>query len=132
MGKSKVCTLVSVWDGGLEISSPASFDPDTGLVFGIQTAPLSASMLEECQHLLREYVILDGREYDVRQDERNDYYILRSFGVFFTRCGYAEIKVASVQEAMRMADQDLRLDDISWDDDWHPTDAQPEDELHEE
>ena len=132
MGKSKVCTFVSVWDGRLEISSPAFFDPDTGLIANIQTAPLSASMPEECQHLLREYVIIDGHEYDVRQDNNNEYYALRTFGVFFTRCGYAEVKAMNVQDAIRIADQEITVDSVSWDDDWHPTDAQLEDELHEE
>ena len=132
MGKSRVCTFVSVWEGGLEISSHASFDPDTGLISNIQASPLFASMLEECQHLLHEYVIVDGREYDVRQDDNNEYYALRTFGVFFTRCGYAEVKAMNVQNAMRIADYELKLDDVSWDDNWHPTDAQLEDELHEE
>ena len=132
MGKSRVCTFVSVWEGGLEISSHASFDPDTGLISNIQASPLFASMLEECQHLLHEYVIVDGREYDVRQDDNNEYYALRTFGVFFTRCGYAEVKAMNVQNAMRIADQELTVDGVSWDDDWHPTDAQLEDELHEE
>lgn len=132
MGKSRVCTFVSVWEGGLEISSLASFDPDTGLISSIQASPLFASMLEECQHLLHEYVIVDGREYDVRQDDNNEYYALRTFGVFFTRCGYAEVKAMNVQDAMRIADQEFTVDGVSWDDDWHPTDAQLGDELHEE
>ena len=132
MGKSKICTFVSVWDSGLEISSPASFDPDTGLIANIQAAPLSASMLKERQHLLREYVIVDGREYDVRQDDNNEYYVLRTFGILFTRCGYAEVKAMNVQDAMRITEQELTVDGVSWDDDWHPTDAQLEDELHEE
>ena len=132
MGKSRVCTFVSVWEGGLEISSLASFDPDTGLISSIQASPLFASMLEECQHLIREYVIVDGREYNVTQDDNNDYYALRTFGVFLSRCGYAEVKARNVQDAMRIADYELKLDDVSWDDNWHPTDAQLEDELHEE
>ena len=130
MGKRELCTFVSVWDGGLAISSPASFDPDSGLIADIQAAPLSAYMQEECQHLIREYVIVDGREYDVRQNDNNEYYALRTFGVFFTRCGYSEVKAMNAQDAMRIADQELKLNDVSWDDDWHPTDAQLEDDLH--
>ena len=38
----------------------------------------------------------------------------------------------NVQNAMRIADQELTVDGVSWDDDWHPTDAQLEDELHGE
>lgn len=120
------CTFVSVWDGGLEVISPASFDPDSGHVFDIQTAQLSASMLEECQHLEREYIIVGSKEYDVKQDDDDERYVIRTFDVFFTRSGYAQVEAINAQEAKRIADATLTLDDVSWDDDWPATDAQPE------
>ena len=128
MNKTVDCTFVSVWDGGIEIVSPATYDTDTGLISDIQTAPLSASMLEECQHLEREYIIVNCREYAVERGEDDEYYAIRTYDVFFARSGYAQVKAKSAQDAIRIANRECSLDGISWDEDWNATDAQLEDE----
>ena len=46
------------------------------------------------------------------------------YGVFFVRHGYAEIKAESAEEAMKLADETITADEVSWDDDWPCTDAQ--------
>ena len=53
----------------------------------------------------------------------------RRFGVFFSRHGYAEIDAESVEDAMRKADETITSDEVSWDEDWHCTDALPLDEM---
>lgn len=130
MKKSANCTFVSVRNDGLKVVSPASIDLESGRVLHIQSISLFGSMLATCQHLKKQYIIFNGREYAVEREANNEYYALRTFGVFFARCGYAQVKAKSAQDAMRIADLELKHDDISWDDDWHPTDAQLEDELH--
>lgn len=132
MKKPVNCTFVSVWNGGMEIISPATFDTDTGLVSDIQTAPLSASMLEECQHLEREYIIVNGREYAVENGEDDEYYAIRTYDVFFVRNGYAQVEAKSAQEAICIANRECSLDDVSWDEDWNATDAQLEEEAYGE
>ena len=49
-----------------------------------------------------------------------------NYGVFFSRGGYAEIKAVSADEAMRIADETMKVEEVSWDEDWHPTDVQLE------
>lgn len=130
MNKPVDCTFVSVWSSGLKVVSPASIDLESGRVLHVQNTSLFGSMLATCQHLEKQYIIFNGCEYAVEREANNEYYALRTFGVFFTRCGYAQVKAKNAQEAMRIADLELKHDDISWDDEWHPTDAQLEDELH--
>lgn len=49
------------------------------------------------------------------------------FRVIFARTGYADIMAASEEEARQIADDELRYDDVAWDDDWHSTDVMPVD-----
>lgn len=51
---------------------------------------------------------------------------IRTYGVFFARNGYAKVLASSADEAWRIADKDLKYDDVSWDDDWGVTDVQLE------
>lgn len=51
----------------------------------------------------------------------------RKFMVTVTRCGGVVITAESEEDAMRIANEELKVDDISWDDDWSPTDANPMD-----
>ena len=120
------CTFISVWDGGMEVDSPAVFDPDTGVVSDIQLAQLPESVLNNLGILDRELVRVNGKEYEVRRNEDDTYSAIRTFEVFFSRNGYAEVQAASVEEARRIADEVMKYDDVSWDDDWHPTDVQLE------
>ncbi len=53
----------------------------------------------------------------------------RKYGVFFTRHGYAEIEAESPDEAMKLADETITADEVSWDDDWPCTDAQPVEDI---
>ena len=52
----------------------------------------------------------------------------RKYMVTVTRCGGAIVMAESEEEAMRIVDEGMKTDDISWDDDWLPTDASPMDE----
>lgn len=53
----------------------------------------------------------------------------QTYGVFFTRHGYAEIEAESAEEAMKLADETITSDEVSWDDDWPCTDAQPVEDM---
>ena len=126
MGKQVPCTFVSVWDGGFEVKSDALLDVDTGIVSDIQTANLPEGILNYLEVLDREYIRVGERRYDVRRNEDDTYSAIRTFEVFFSRNGYAEVQAASAEEARRIADEEMKFDDVSWDDDWHPTDVQLE------
>ena len=126
MDRRKHCVFVSVWDGGMDIDSSAMFDPDTGIVSDIQMAQLPESVLNNLGVLDREFVRVDGKEYELRKNEDDTYSAIRTFEVFFSRNGYAEVQAASAEEARRIADKELKYDAVSWDDDWHPTDVQLE------
>ena len=101
------CVFVSVWDGGIAVESDALFDIDTGIVSDIQTANLPEGILNELEHLDKEYIRVGRQTYDVQRK-------------------YAVVQAASPEEARRIADEELKYDDVSWDDDWHPTDVQLE------
>lgn len=126
MGKQVSCTFVSVWDSGFEVKSDALLDVDTGIVSDIQTANLPEGILNYLEVLDREYICVGERRYDVRRNEDDTYSAIRTFEVFFSRNGYAEVQAASAEEARRIADEEMKYDDVSWDDDWHPTDVQLE------
>ena len=126
MGKQVQCTFVSVWDGGMEVDSAATFDLDTGIVSDIQIASLPESVLNGLGVLDKEIVRVNGKEYDLVNNEDDTYSAIRPYEVFFSRNGYAVVQAASPEEAWRIADEELKYDDVSWDDDWHPTDVQLE------
>lgn len=126
MDRPKHCTFVSVWDGGLEIESAAVFNPDTGIVSDIQMAQLNQSILVGLDVPEREFIRVDGKEYDLVENDDGTYSAIRPYEVFFSRNGYAVVHAPSAQEAIRIADEELKYDDVSWDDDWHPTDVQVE------
>ena len=126
MGKQVQCTFVSVWDGGMEIDSAAIFDTDTGIISDIQMAQLPESVLNGLGVLDKEVVRVDDKEYDLRKNEDDTYSAIRLYEVFFSRNGYAVVQAASPEEARRIADEELKYDDVSWGDDWHPTDVQLE------
>ena len=126
MGKQVQCTFVSVWDGGMEIDSVAMFDTDTGIVSDIQMAQLPESVLNGLGVLDKEIVRVNGKEYDLVNNEDDTYSAIRPYEVFFSRNGYAVVQAVSPEEARRIADEELKYDDVSWDDDWHPTDVQLE------
>ena len=113
------CTYVSVWDDTTAIATSARYDPATGEVTDIEVAPLSDEMLESLEVLTRQYIRVGSEEYDVQQTEDGAYLAVRTFEVFFSRNGYAQVEAASAEEAMRIADKTLKYGDISWDDDWH-------------
>lgn len=126
MDKQVPCTFVSVWDGGFEVKSDALLDVDTSIVSDIQTSNLPEGILNYLEILDREYIRVGERRYDVRRNEDDTYSAIRTFEVFFSRNGYAEVQAASAEEARRIADEEMKYDDVSWDDDWHPTDVQLE------
>lgn len=55
---------------------------------------------------------------------------MKKFDVFFTRNGYAQIEAETQEEAERIAQQ-LKYDDVSWDDDWNPVDIVEGDIIHD-
>lgn len=124
--KAVPCVFVSVWDGGMEVDSAAMFDLDTGIVSDIQITPLPESVLNGLGVLEKEIVRIDGKEYGLVKNEDDTYSAIRPYEVFFSRKGYAVVQATSAEEALRIADNELKYDDVSWDDDWHPTDVQPE------
>lgn len=126
MDRRVKCDFVSVWGGGIAVKSDAMFDMDTGIVSDIQTANLPEGILNELEILDREYIRVDGKVYDVERNEDDTYSAIRPYEVFFSRNGYAVVQAASPEEARRIADEELKYDDVSWDDDWHPTDVQLE------
>lgn len=126
MSKKVPCVFISVWGGGMEVDSPAMFDSETGIVSDVQLAPMPESVLHGLGVLDRELVRVDDKEYELRRNEDGTYSTIRTFEVFFSRNGYAEVRAASAEEALRIADEEVKYDDVSWDDDWHPTDAQLE------
>lgn len=54
----------------------------------------------------------------------------KTYDVFFTRNGYAEVEATSADEAMRIANE-MSDWDISWDEDWNPVDVIPQQERSE-
>lgn len=127
MNEKIPCTFVSVWDVGVAIESPALYDPDTDAVTDIQTAKLPTGLTEGLEHLEREYIRVSDHDYDVRRIGDGEYTALRTYGVYFQRDGYAEVQATSPEEAMRIADETLTSEDISWNEDWPATYAQSED-----
>lgn len=57
----KNATFVSVWDDGFEVASDCKVDTDTNEVFDIEKVCVN----EILEILDREYIIIDGNEYDV-------------------------------------------------------------------
>lgn len=58
----KDATFVSVWDDGFEVETDCKVNTDTNEVFDIETADVDELDLEI---LDREYIVIDGNEYDV-------------------------------------------------------------------
>ena len=126
MSKQIQVTFVSVWDNGMAIPTAALFDEDTGIVSDIEQANLPESILESLDILTDQYVLIGEKKYELQGNGDGTFTVLRNYGVFFTRGGYAEIKAVSEDEAMRIADETMKVEDVSWDEDWHPTDVQLE------
>ena len=119
------CTFVSVFYGGLELETHAMFNPDTGIVSDVQF-DASHEIMNPQNVLCRELIRVNGNEYEVRRNDDGTCSAVRTFEVFFSRSGYAKVQATSELEAFRIADEKLKSYDISWDDDWHPTDVQLE------
>lgn len=65
----KNATFVSVWDDGFEIASGCKVDTDTNEVFDIEQVCIDGFDVEVLE---REYIIIDGNEYDVCQYDMCD------------------------------------------------------------
>ena len=123
---NKRCTFVSVWDGGIRIETPAMMDEATGIVSDIEIADLPGNVLNDMDVLDQEFILIGDREYDVESNDDGTYSVIRPYSVFFSRNGYAEVMAKSPDEARRIGDEELKYDDVSWDDDWNVTDIQLE------
>ena len=62
------CAFVSVWDDGIEIVTPAEFDPVTKRVTDIEFAPLSESQLSDLEISERQYISVAGKKYPVHEE----------------------------------------------------------------
>lgn len=124
MDKKIPCTFVSVWDGGMEIESPALYEPETGVVCATQ---LSQPPDGATKCLERELIRFADQECDVRKGEDGKYVVICTYGVFFQLEGYAQVQASSPEEAMHIANDTLTFANVSWNEDWHATNAQRED-----
>lgn len=118
----------SVWDG-MEITSPCQLDPETGVLSKIEDSGLPECVLASLQTLEQQYVTVHGRQYPVRENDDGELAAERTYGVFVSRNGYCQVQATSCAEASRIVDKDFKIDEVSWDDDWHPTDVQLEEEI---
>ena len=57
----KNATFTSVWDGGYEVTTNCKVDMETRKVFDIELIEVDESL----EHLDREYITIDGEEFDV-------------------------------------------------------------------
>ena len=57
----KNATFTSVWDGGYEVTTDCKVDMETRKVFDIELIEVDESL----EHLDREYITIDGEEFDV-------------------------------------------------------------------
>ena len=57
----KNATFTSVWDGGYEVTTDCKVDMETRMVFDIELIEVDESL----EHLDREYITIDGEEFDV-------------------------------------------------------------------
>lgn len=126
-GTTLPAAYTSMWDG-MEITTPCRFDPETGVLSEIEDSGLPECMLASLQTLEKQYVIVNGRQYPVRENDEGELAAERTYGVFVSRNGYCQVKATSAAEARRIVDEEFKTDDVSWDDDWPSTDAQLEDE----
>lgn len=49
---------------------------------------------------------------------------MKRYGVTFSRYGYAEVDATNKEEAKLIADQTIKEDEVSWDDDWPAANAE--------
>ena len=119
-------TFVSVWDNGIEITSSAKFDPETGILDEVQMAELPDGVVESLEVLTGEYVRCGDQQYELEYNGDGTYSAIRPYGVFFSRNGDAQGMATSAEKARNNADKKLTYDEVSWDDDWPVTDVQPE------
>lgn len=57
----KNATFTSVWDGGYEVTTNCKVDMETRKVFDIELIEVDESL----EHLDREYITIDGEDFDV-------------------------------------------------------------------
>ena len=67
--------FVSIWDSGISVTTTAMYDSETGLVFNVEEATeIDADALDCCE---REYVIIDGEEHDIEDNEDGTYTVIK-------------------------------------------------------
>lgn len=117
------CALICVCIDEPDVVLPAYYDPATERV---HIADDRSNQFFLPQSPVRLCIRKNGQHYDVRPNTDGSYSILHTYGVFFRREGYAQIQAATADEAMQIADSELTHDDVSWNEDWHPTNVQLE------
>lgn len=95
---------VSVWDGGVEVETTADVDIRTGEVTKITQSNISG--LEVCE---REYVVMNGEQVEVYNDERGYEYWADIDDVYDTAPKSAEITTQCINGTLRVGDMVLSI-----------------------
>lgn len=125
MSKTIPAAYTSVWDG-MEITTPCQFDPDTGALSDIEQSAMPQSILASLGTLEKQYVTVHGHVYPVVENDDGELAAVMTYGVFVSRNGYCQVKASSPAEARRIVEETFTDTQVSWDEDWHPTDVQME------
>ena len=65
----KNAKFTSVWDGGYEVTTDCKVDMETRKVFDVELIEVDESL----EHLDREYITIDGEEFDVFSVDEVEY-----------------------------------------------------------
>lgn len=125
MNKTIPAAYTSVWDG-VSITTACQFGPDTGTLSNIEPAVMPESFLTALKVLEKQYVTIHGHDYPVEENDDGELAAVLSYEVFVSRNGYCQVKATSPKAAMRIVEETFSETQVSWDDDWHPTDVQME------
>lgn len=116
------CTLISEWEDGSKTETAALIHPDKNVI-SVPEPPLDSPSTFKGA-LIRHSVRVGSETYAVRANEDGQLCAVRTYDVFFCRFGCAQVDATSHWEARKIADETLKYEDVSWDDDWQSTDAQ--------
>ena len=116
------CTLISEWEDGSKTETAALIHPDKNVISVPEPSLEVPSAFRG--KLVRQTVHVGSETYAVRANEDGQLCAVRTYDVFFCRFGCAQVDATSHWEARKIADETLKYEDVSWDDDWQSTDAQ--------
>ena len=128
MSKLLPAAYTSVWDG-IEITTHCLIDSETGVLSEIEQAVLPEGFLASMKVLEKQSVTVNGHDYPVEENDDGELAAVLTYGVFVSRNGYCQVKASSPSQARRLVDESFSTDQVSWDNDWHPTDVLMEGDL---